>query len=184
MNAMFKLKYIFTGGAWLALGFSIAVHAATPLWSITPGTATTLVVPSNGTANVNYTITNNATKSHILEMKDIPGVTVSPSTCSLAPHATCQVTLTIDGSKITSKGIKGGPVFCQQGNSNSCYQPSSSNILNISLGPTGAEDASNGGSDTAGGKVAIDSNVVTMGIIAATAIAVLSGGNNNSSTQH
>jgi hypothetical protein len=45
--------------------------------------------------------------------------------------STCLLTLTINGSLIPQQGIHEGPVLCQQGNSNQCYQPSSGHGLNV-----------------------------------------------------
>jgi hypothetical protein len=133
MQAKQLFQFITIAGLALYLGLPDTVHAGTPLWTFTPLTSTTQVVNQNGTVKVKYQIVNQSMKAHTLVMKDMPGVTVTPATCSLSAGASCEVTLEIDGSKLGSNGIIGGPIFCQQGNANQCYQPGASNALNISL---------------------------------------------------
>ncbi|MFN7097630.1 MAG: hypothetical protein ACK4PR_08760, partial [Gammaproteobacteria bacterium] len=53
----------------------IPSYAGTPLWTFTPLTATTISVPANGTATVQYQVTNQSSKSHTLVMNSITGVT-------------------------------------------------------------------------------------------------------------
>ena len=82
-------------------------------------------------------------------MKAIPGVTqlTTPGNCPnqfvLGYQQSCTLTLSINGSALNGNVI-GGPVVCQQGNPNQCYQPSAANSLHITKGP--AVDYTVGGS--------------------------------------
>jgi hypothetical protein len=129
-------------GAWLMLLMALS-HAADPLWTFTPQTPTTVAVAANGTATVKYLITNQTKTSYKLAMKSIPGVTqvTTAGNCqklfTLAYNQSCVLNLKVKGSALTSP-IVGGPSVCQWLNSIKCYQPSSSQQLNI----TRAVDAS------------------------------------------
>jgi len=118
------------------------VHAGTPLWTFTPLTQTTITVAANDTATVSYQITNQSRKTHTLAMKAIPGVTqiATPGNCPtpfvLGYQQSCTLNLSINGSAL-SGNVLGGPIVCQQGNSNQCYQPSAANSLHITKGPAG-----------------------------------------------
>lgn len=114
-----------------------AVHAGTPLWSFSPLTATTISVPSNSTATIQYTITNQSNKTHTLVMQPIQGITQTTTgggICSnpfvLAGHGSCTLSLEVNGGQIPSS-ISNGPIVCQQGTTNQCYRPSAANILQI-----------------------------------------------------
>ncbi|HAT8718438.1 TPA: hypothetical protein JBA26_15560, partial [Legionella pneumophila] len=61
--------------AFLCSVFMItAVFAGTPLWTFEPLTATTVAVPANGTAVVQYRVTNQSSKPHTLTMQAIRGI--------------------------------------------------------------------------------------------------------------
>lgn len=120
------------------------VQAASPLWTLTPLTPTTISVANNATATVSYLVTNQSLKTHTLAMQPIKGVTplatvFAPNTCTnpfvLAGRASCVLSLQIDGSQTNSK-IQDGPIVCQVGSSLQCYRPSAANILNVTV--TGA----------------------------------------------
>ncbi len=110
----------------------LLASAAAPLWNITPSTPLPQEVGKGELVTIKYTVTNQSSKPHTLEMKDIQGVTVTPASCALSKGQSCELTLVIDGAKLGPNGIAGGPVVCQQGNNNQCYQPSSVNQLKIS----------------------------------------------------
>jgi hypothetical protein len=135
-------------GLWLTCVMAL-VHAGTPLWTFTPLTQTTITVAASDTATVRYQVTNQSRKSHTLAMKVIPGVTqvTTPGNCPnpfvLGYQKSCILNLSINGSALKGK-IQGGPIVCQQGNPNQCYQPSSANSLHITKGP--AVDYTVGGS--------------------------------------
>ncbi len=120
----------------VALCLFHAVEAGSPLWTFTPLTATTLSIPSNGTATVQYQVTNQSSRTHTLAMNPITGVTQNTgggycgNPFSLGYHQSCVLNLTIDGTTILG-GFSGGPVVCQQGSGLQCYQPSASDALNI-----------------------------------------------------
>lgn len=122
--------------------YTISSYAASPVWTLTPLTATTLDVPTNSSATVQYIVTNQARKTLTLAMKPIQGIMqnisgpgICPNPFSLAQNQSCTLSLSLDGSALP-QSVKGGPVICQTNangtpNPNSCYQPSSSNQLNI-----------------------------------------------------
>lgn len=121
------------------------VFAGTPLWTFEPLTPTTIAVPANGTALVQYRVTNQSSKPHTLAMQPIRGITqitTGPNVCVnpfvLSGKGSCILSLQLNGSQLNSP-VTDGPVVCQQGNLNQCYRPSSTNILRITRGPaTGA----------------------------------------------
>jgi hypothetical protein len=69
-------------------------------------------------------------------MTAIPGITqvTTAGNCtspfSLAYQQSCVLTLQVNGSSLLGNEV-GGPSLCQQGNTLQCYQPSQSDILNI-----------------------------------------------------
>ena len=132
--------------AFLWLGFMITTACAgTPLWTFEPLTPTTITVPANGTAMVQYRVTNQSSRPHTLAMQPIRGVTqitaglnVCGNPFVLRGKNSCILSLQVNGSQLSSP-ITDGPVVCQQGNLNQCYRPSSANILRITRGSaTGA----------------------------------------------
>jgi hypothetical protein len=115
--------------------------AGTPLWTFEPLTPTTIAVPANGTAMVQYRVTNQSNRPHTLAMQPISGITqitTGPNVCGnpfvLSGKGSCILSLQINGSQLNSP-VTDGPVVCQQGNLNQCYRPSSTNILRITRGP-------------------------------------------------
>lgn len=124
----------------LCLAISTA-QAAMPLWTFEPLTPTTVVVPANGTAMVQYQVTNQSSRPHALRMQSIQGITqitTEQGFCSslfvLQSKNSCILSLQINGSQLNSP-ITDGPVVCQQGNLNQCYRPSAANVLNITQAP-------------------------------------------------
>ncbi|MCX7117581.1 MAG: IPT/TIG domain-containing protein [Legionellales bacterium] len=124
-------------GSIMALGLFSAANAGSPLWTFTPLTATTLSVPSNDTARVQYTITNQSTKTHTLTMQSIQGITqlttglgVCGNPFILTGKASCTLSLHVNGSQLTQL-ISHGPIVCEQGSTLQCYRPASANILAI-----------------------------------------------------
>ena len=126
-------------GLWLTCVMAL-VHAGTPLWTFTPLTQTTITVSANDTATVSYQVTNQSRKTHTLAMKAIPGVTQittsgnCPTPFVLGYQQSCILSLSINGSALNGNVI-GGPVVCNQGNPNQCYQLSAANSLHITKGP-------------------------------------------------
>ncbi|RUR17223.1 DUF1566 domain-containing protein [Legionella sp. km535] len=135
-------------GLWLTCVMAL-VHAGTPLWTFTPLTQTIITVAANDTATVSYQVTNQSRKTQTLAMKAIPGVTQittsgnCPNPFVLGYQQSCILNLSINGSAL-NRNVVGGPVVCNQGNPNQCYQPSATNSLHITKGP--AVDYTVGGS--------------------------------------
>ncbi|HAT6978714.1 TPA: hypothetical protein JAN54_10555 [Legionella pneumophila] len=123
-------------------GFIIStVQAGSPVWTFEPLTATSVAVPSNSTATVEYRVTNQSTKPHTLVMqpiKSIVQITTGLGVCGnpfvLRGKSSCILSLRINGSQLSSP-IVDGPIVCQQGSANQCYRPSAANILHIVQAP-------------------------------------------------
>ncbi|MDP1603839.1 MAG: IPT/TIG domain-containing protein [Legionella sp.] len=118
-----------------------AAQAGSPLWTFAPLTATTVVVPENDMAVIQYRVTNQSYKTHTLTMKPVPGVTqvttgmgVCGNPFVLRSKESCVLSLLTMGSDITNP-INDGPVVCQQGSELQCYRPAAANILRITQGP-------------------------------------------------
>lgn len=117
-------------------------QAGTPLWTFEPLTDTTIAVPANSTAMVQYRVTNQSKKTHTLTMKPIQegviqtttGLNVCGNPFVLRGNASCILSLQISGHHLNN-AVFDGPVVCQQGSTNLCYRPSSTNILRLTQGP-------------------------------------------------
>lgn len=110
-----------------------------PLWTFTPLTDTVIDVLPSETKTIQYTITNQSRKTHVLAMQSIRGITHNtssgcPNPFSLAYHQSCTLTLDVDGSSLPGN-IVGGPNVCDMGNSLQCYQPGWPNNIQINLLP-------------------------------------------------
>jgi len=88
---------------------------------------------------VEYRVTNQSRKIFTLDLQAIVGVRQlqgQNGECEinqpLRHRESCLLTLEVDGSKI-SQSVQGGPIVCQAGNRNSCYQPASQYSLRIKL---------------------------------------------------
>lgn len=117
-------------------------QAGAPLWLLTPDPyypPTQTVTPINSVI-VQYTITNQSSRPHNLQMNSIAGVTQittggsCPLSFNLESNQSCILTLSVQGSLLTGDVI-GGPVVCEKGSVLQCYQPSSADSLHISLKP-------------------------------------------------
>ncbi|RUR05217.1 DUF1566 domain-containing protein [Legionella sp. km772] len=111
------------------------------MWTFEPLTATTMAVPANGTALVQYRVTNQSSKPHTLTMQPIRGITQITTGLNICGNPfvlrgknSCILSLQINGSQLNSP-VMDGPVVCQQGSTNQCYRPSSANILRITQAP-------------------------------------------------
>ena len=122
----------------VALCLATGTEAA-PMWTFTPLTPTTLSVPSNGTAVVQYTVTNPLTSKriHTLAMQPIHGITqlttglgICGNPFVLTPGASCTLSLQVNGSELI-ESINDGPVVAEQGSSLQPYRPAASDILHI-----------------------------------------------------
>lgn len=134
--------------AMFFLSSTAMVFAAQPKFSITPLTPTTVFVPVNSTATVQYLVTNKTKVTRVLTMRSINGVTqtttgnnVCGSSFTLASQQSCILNLQINGNQIAEQ-VVGGPEVCKtQGNGNNapdpflCSQPEQNNTLNITRQP-------------------------------------------------
>lgn len=119
------------------LSITALSYAGAPLWTSSPLTATTVSVPSNDTATVQYTITNQSSRVHTLSMQSITGITqlttglgVCGNPFVLTGKASCTLSLQVNGNQLTSP-INDGPIVCKQGSTLQCYRPAATNILHI-----------------------------------------------------
>lgn len=135
-------SYIFRlSSSIMALGLFSAANAGSPLWTFTPLTATTVSVPANETATVQYTVTNQSNSIHTLSMQPIQGITqlttglgVCGNPFILTGKSSCTLSLQVNGSQLPQP-ITNGPIVCEQGSTLQCYRPSSANILHITQAP-------------------------------------------------
>lgn len=122
----------------LIFSLSGPLHAGSPVWTFLPLTATTISVSTTDTATVQYQVTNQSRKTHVLEMRGITGISQNTTfghcanPFTLGYQQSCTLTLTVHGSSLQGS-VAGGPVVFQQGNALQCYQPSRSDALNITL---------------------------------------------------
>lgn len=119
-------------------------HSAQPKWTLLPTTPTQVVVAPNGTANVQYQVTNNTAVTRTLTIKPLSGVTQvknSAAECSipftLASKGHCLLTLRINGAQVPANGLHEGPVVCKTQGSGIdpflCSQPSEANSLKVTV---------------------------------------------------
>ena len=125
-----------------ALTLTITSQAGSPVWTFTPLTPTTISVPSNSTATVQYRVTNQSPAPHTLMMVPMTGITQTttagncPNPFTLSSgNPSCTLTLLVTGSALNAD-IHGGPKVCQQGPDGNpsplqCYQPSQTDSLSI-----------------------------------------------------
>jgi hypothetical protein len=135
----------------LLISTAALAQAGSPLFTLTPLTATTVSVPSNSTAQVQYTVTNNTRVTRALTIQPITAVTqvttgvgVCTSPFTLTYNQSCTLTLNIDGATLAaapSSTITSGPIVCKtkgNGDNNAdpflCSQPSAANSLNVTAG--------------------------------------------------
>ena len=125
----------------ILLSFSALLHAGGPVWTFTPLTATSVSVPANGTATIQYQVTNQSAKSHSLVMTPITGITQTTTGAGICSNpftlpsrgSSCTLSLQVNGSQLTHP-ITDGPIVCEQGSALQCYKPSPSNVLSINVG--------------------------------------------------
>ena len=111
-------------------------HAGMPVWTFAPvaGYPPAVSVSTTGSATVQYSVTNQSSKSHTLQMKPIQGVTSTGCGSPLGYLQSCTLSLNVRGSALAGS-VRGGPVLCEQANPNQCFRPSQGNELNITLTP-------------------------------------------------
>ncbi len=130
---MAKVLIVFVLTVFIASNSS----AGRPMWTFKPLTDTTFTITANDTATVQYEVTNHSKRQKTLVILPTQGVVQSMG-CVANPGGTCLLELTINGEKLPASGLKGGPALCQantdgSANPNQCYQPSSGDILNITV---------------------------------------------------
>jgi hypothetical protein len=119
-----------------------STNAGVPVWTFSPLTATTISISNNSSAIVQYQVTNQSSKQHTLALQAMTGITqlttglgVCGNSFVLGGHASCILSLQIDGSLLTQP-ISDGPTVCEQGSNLECYRPSLPDILHVTLIPT------------------------------------------------
>tara|TARA_R110002126_G_scaffold110918_2_gene248601 strand:+ start:135364 stop:136635 length:1272 start_codon:yes stop_codon:yes gene_type:complete len=120
------------------LSFTALAEAASPVWTFTPLTPTTVTPP----ATVQYRVTNQSPKPHTLVLSPTEGVTQVTTTgnCSDAftltlSNPSCILTLNIS-EKASNSTRHSAPTVCEQGpngqaSSFQCYRPSPADIIQI-----------------------------------------------------
>jgi len=106
--------------------------------SFTPLTPTEITIDNASTATIQYVVTNEASVGLTLELTPVIGITqnsaglgLCASPLVLRPNQSCTLSLEIDGSLLEGS-VLGGPLLCQQGGG-ACYNPDTSDILDITL---------------------------------------------------
>ncbi|PJE09896.1 hypothetical protein [Legionella sp.] len=127
------------GLSLISLNFFTVAQAGVPLWTFTPDPSfpSKITLSPTGTATIKYLVTNQSNKSHTLVMQPIPGITQMSSGFGICGNPfplgylqSCTLVLQVNGSDIPNN-LSGGPVVCSQGNPLQCYQPSASDVLNV-----------------------------------------------------
>ena len=136
-----KFNYLLSSIIALCV-FNTAYAGSRPLWTFTPLTETTVSVPSNDTAMVQYRVTNQSNRTRTLMMQPIQGITQLTSglgICGnpfiLTENASCTLSLQVNGSQLTHP-ISDGPIVCKQGSTFLCYRPSRADILDVTQAGT------------------------------------------------
>ncbi len=120
------------------LAYACTATAGQPLLTFVPLTPTTLVLPVDGEASVQYAVTNPSVSSRTFVITPIAGVDIDTAAghCAdpfvLASHQSCTLALHLVGSAM-SGDIDGGPVACIDGNPLQCWQPSPVDQLHVTL---------------------------------------------------
>jgi len=121
-----------------AAAYACTATAGQPLLTFVPLPPTTLVLPTDGEASVQYVVTNQSAVTRTFAMTPIPGVDIDTAGghCAdpfvLASHRSCTLALHLVGSAM-SGDIDGGPVACIDGNPLQCWQPSAADQLHVTL---------------------------------------------------
>ena len=151
MNKFSLVKQL-TVGIALFSDLTLLYAATQPTFTLTPTTPTTVQIPVNDNAVVQYRVTNQTKITRTLTMVPIAGITQltgSAGECSnpfmLASKQSCLLTLQLNGSQLPGQVIQ-GPEVCktQSADDNSptpflCSQPSQ--IESLSITRLGVEQA-------------------------------------------
>jgi len=116
-----------------------SAFASKALYSITPETSSTVQVPLNSTATINYRVQNQTEQTQSLSLQSNFGITqvVQSGLCenpfTLNPNESCLLSLVVDGSKITASKSVIGPEVCKTNSRFFCSLPSSENRLKVDI---------------------------------------------------
>ncbi|MBN8480632.1 MAG: hypothetical protein J0L88_03470 [Xanthomonadales bacterium] len=115
---------------------SMTAWAQVPVIEFEALTPTTLTLPDGAEANVQYRLTNRSLRPRTWTMMPIPGISVlagaglCPQPSTLAPLASCVLSLRLVGSQMGS-GVHGGPIVCWE--QFACARPSAADLLAITV---------------------------------------------------
>jgi len=117
---------------FLCMMFAGIAYPKTPVWTFQPNLKypPKVTVQPGDVASIVYTITNQSHRTHTLSMQAIKGIDAYGCTKTLGYLQTCDLKLVVNGNNL-DHDIIGGPLLCEQGNTNQCYQPNSQDSLNI-----------------------------------------------------
>ena len=137
-------KKIILGVVASLLSF-FALAGAQPKFTLVPQTLTSIQIPVNGEANVEYLVTNHTKITRTLVMLPINGITQDTvlGKCSnpftLSGGSSCYLSLKLKGSQLPSR-VTSGPEICKTKGSGDntptpflCSQPSEANSLNVTV---------------------------------------------------
>ena len=88
-------------GFWAMLTLTLG-YAGTPLWTFAPVAEypAKLSIGPTGQATVQYIVTNQSNKPHLLRMAPIAGIAPSGCVARLEPHQSCTLSLSVTGSAL------------------------------------------------------------------------------------
>lgn len=114
-------------------------YAGKALWTFEALSPTTVSLPKNSTVTVQYQVTNQSSKTHVLAMKTVTGITQTTTgigRCSspftLEGGASCLLELEINGSELVSD-VTSGPEVYDTGSTLQGYQPSAAASLKVTV---------------------------------------------------
>ena len=123
---------------WTSVDNNCQANEACVTINLAAGESSTIVIPSDGTATINYTVKNQTCADFNLVLAPIAGAVQIPSEggCNfpsvLKAGNSCNLRLLINGASVPPGGIQGGPQVCNAGNPEQCSQPAPQNRLNVS----------------------------------------------------
>lgn len=120
----------------LILSLTNGVLAATPVWTFTPLSPTTISIDPFQIKNIDYLITNQSSISHTIAIQPYPFeiTNLGPFSCgevfTLLPNKSCILSVLIKGFAVTDS-FKGGPILCEVGSKFLCYTPDADDVLTV-----------------------------------------------------
>lgn len=118
---------------------SVTSQAAEPVLQFTPTTPTTVNLSASEQITIEDRVTNQSRRTFRVGLTPMPGITqlFGPAIeCrqdqALGYLQSCLLTLEVDGSKIR-ESIQGGPIVCNGGSRNQCYQPAAQFAMQVNL---------------------------------------------------